>query len=167
MEVYDLIDKEKILLQQKEDLELEKIILEDEIKKVMNKMNNFDSEKDFYKKIRKEIISKYLSNSFQVVGTGVIVDVPFHAFSNNFDSFITSDYIVAGCVLYAIGLLTVDTLVELNNYKKNNNLNLKELEEKCEDLRSKLNKANENFELTISELDEIYKSFILKNEKIR
>lgn len=167
METKKILNNERYLLEQKDSLFLDKVIIEDELREINKNIDNYVNEKDFYKKIKKELIKKYAKNITQVTGTGLFVDAPFHILSNNFDSFMNSDYIIGGCILYTIVILTIDLNYELNNYKKNNNLKLNVLKLKRKELEKSRMINQDNINSVMEKLDEIYESLIPGDVKVK
>ena len=167
MNIDDIISREQFLLEKKDNLYLEQVNTKDELKEIERAIDNIDFEKRIYKRYRNEILSKYIINVLQVAGTGALVDAPIHLIQNNFNDIIVADYIILGCVAFATTLLTIDYIYEIRNYKKNNYLCLRELEEKKENLTQKLEKNEIKIHTTMNELDSVYNSLVPEDVKVK
>lgn len=157
MDINGLLNEEQFLLKQKDELYLDRIVIQDNLKLVSSKLENIQLEKDFLKKYKKEVIGKYINNIFQIALTGVVVDIPFHILSTSTNNIILSDYIIGGCVLYTVGLLTLDLVIQIKDYKNNNTFESKEeIQTKYESLERDLVQNQLYIDDTIEELDNIY-----------
>lgn len=166
MIIDNVLSTEKFLLQKKDHLYLEKTVKEDELEELNRKIQNIELEKEYYKKYKSRILDRYIINIIQIIATGAAVDVPTHILANNYDV-ITGDYIISGSVLFLLGILTVDFVSELKNYKKNNNLNLKDLEHRRTELINSLQDNKQDIHKTILELDEVYDSLVTNETKTK
>lgn len=157
MDINGLLNEEQFLLKQKDELFLDRVVIQDNLKLVGSKLENIQLEKDFLKKYKKEVISKYINNIFQIALTGVVVDIPFHILSTSSNNVILSDYIIGGSILYTVGLLTLDLIIQIKDYKNNNTFEKKEeIQKKYESLERALEQNQLCIDDTIEELDNIY-----------
>lgn len=168
MDITGLLNEEQFLLKQRDELYLDKIVIQDNLKEISSKLDNIKSEKEFLKKYKKEVIGRYVNNIAQIICTGAVVDVPFHLLSNSDSNIILSDYIIAGSIIYITGLLTIDLVIQIKDYKKNNNFISKEdILLKQDMLERDLAQNQLYIEDTLEELDSIYEQLLQEDGKTK